>query len=116
MQEIFDTAEPAGVSANGLDQAGGKSIDPPFGLGRSRRLREQSGCDLLVGWRIGRAEQTFRMGARRLAEMGCYEVSLGDTIGIEKTIAVVGGFVLLALPLCLVLRPTLRLSERPAST
>jgi MFS transporter, FSR family, fosmidomycin resistance protein len=35
---------------------------------------------------------------------------LGDAIGIEKTIAVVGGFVLLALPLCLVLRPSLRLS------
>lgn len=35
---------------------------------------------------------------------------LGDAIGIEKTIAVVGGCVLLALPLCLVLRPSLRLS------
>ena len=35
---------------------------------------------------------------------------LGDAIGIEKTIAVVGGFVLLSLPLCLVLRPSLRLS------
>jgi MFS transporter, FSR family, fosmidomycin resistance protein len=35
---------------------------------------------------------------------------LGDTIGIEKTIAVVGAFVLLSLPLCLVLRPSLRLS------
>jgi len=40
---------------------------------------------------------------------------LGDAIGIEKTIAVVGGFVLLALPLCLVLRPSLQLS-RPAGT
>ena len=36
---------------------------------------------------------------------------LGDMIGIERTIAVVGGFVLLALPLCLVLRPSLRLSD-----
>ncbi|HKA41677.1 MAG TPA: MFS transporter [Burkholderiales bacterium] len=35
---------------------------------------------------------------------------LGDAIGIENTIAVVGAFVLLALPLCLVLRPSLRLS------
>jgi MFS family permease len=35
---------------------------------------------------------------------------LGDAIGIEKTIAVVGGFVLLALPLAFVLRPSLRLS------
>ena len=35
---------------------------------------------------------------------------LGDAIGIEKTIAVVGGFVLLSLPLCLVLRPALKLS------
>lgn len=33
---------------------------------------------------------------------------LGDAIGIEKTIAVVGAFVLLSLPLCLVLRPSLR--------
>ena len=40
---------------------------------------------------------------------------LGDAIGIEKTIAVVGGFVLLSLPLCLVLRPSLQLS-RPAGT
>ena len=36
---------------------------------------------------------------------------LGDAIGIEKTIAVIGGFVLLSLPLCLVLRPSLRLSS-----
>ena len=35
---------------------------------------------------------------------------LGDAIGIERTIAIVGGFVLLTLPLCLVLRPSLRLS------
>jgi FSR family fosmidomycin resistance protein-like MFS transporter len=35
---------------------------------------------------------------------------MGDAIGIEKTIAVIGGFVLLSLPLCLVLRPSLRLS------
>jgi MFS family permease len=35
---------------------------------------------------------------------------MGDAIGIEKTIAVVGGFVLFSLPLCLVLRPSLRLS------
>jgi MFS family permease len=35
---------------------------------------------------------------------------MGDAIGIEKTIAVVGGFVLVSLPLCLVLRPSLRLS------
>jgi MFS transporter, FSR family, fosmidomycin resistance protein len=40
---------------------------------------------------------------------------LGDAIGIESTIAVVGGCVLLSLPLCLVLRPSLRLSG-PAST
>jgi len=40
---------------------------------------------------------------------------LGDAIGIEKTIAVVGGCVLLALPLCLVLRPALRLTG-PAGT
>ena len=40
---------------------------------------------------------------------------LGDAIGIETTIAVVGGCVLLALPLCLALRPSLRLS-RSAST
>ena len=40
---------------------------------------------------------------------------VGDAIGIEKTIAVVGGFVLFALPLCLVLRPSLRLSG-PAGT
>ena len=36
---------------------------------------------------------------------------MGDAIGIEKTIAVIGGFVLLSLPLCLVLRPSLRLSS-----
>ncbi len=35
---------------------------------------------------------------------------LGDAIGIEKTIGVIGGFVLVALPLCLVLRPSLRLA------
>src|SRR5215510_12306291 len=35
---------------------------------------------------------------------------MGDAIGIEKTIAVVGAFVLVSLPLCLVLRPSLRLS------
>ena len=35
---------------------------------------------------------------------------LGDAIGIENTIAVVGGFVLLTLPLALVLRPSLRLT------
>jgi MFS family permease len=34
---------------------------------------------------------------------------LGDAIGIERTIAVEGVFVLLGLPLCLVLRPSLRL-------
>ena len=40
---------------------------------------------------------------------------LGDAIGIERTIAVVGACVLLSLPLCLVLRPSLRLSG-PAGT
>ena len=36
---------------------------------------------------------------------------LGDTIGIDNTIAAIGAFVLLSLPLCLVLRPSLRLSS-----
>jgi MFS family permease len=36
---------------------------------------------------------------------------MGDAVGIENTIAVIGGFVLLSLPLCLVLRPSLRLSS-----
>jgi len=35
---------------------------------------------------------------------------LGDAIGIEMTIAVIGAVVVLGLPLCLVLRPSLRLS------
>jgi MFS family permease len=39
---------------------------------------------------------------------------LGDAVGIEKTIAVVGGLVLLSLPLCLVMRPSLTAS-RPAN-
>jgi MFS family permease len=37
---------------------------------------------------------------------------LGDVVGIERTIAVVGGFVLLSLPLCLVLRPSLQQGAR----
>jgi hypothetical protein len=36
--------------------------------------------------------------------------AMGDAIGIEKTIAMIGAFVLLSLPLALVLRPSLRLS------
>jgi MFS family permease len=41
--------------------------------------------------------------------------AIGDAIGIEKTIAMVGVFVLLSLPLCLVLRPSLRLSGSTSS-
>ena len=36
---------------------------------------------------------------------------LGDAVGIEYTIAVIGAVVLLSLPLCLVLRPSLALSN-----
>ncbi len=68
VEEIFDAAEAAGAAANGLDQAGGESINPLFGRVRARRLREQSRRDLLVGRCIRRAEQMFRIGVWGVAK------------------------------------------------
>jgi MFS family permease len=65
--------------------------------------------DLVEPERLPRAfAMVYTMGACMgiIAPLG-YGL-LGDAIGIEKTIAVVGGLVLLSLPLCLVLRPSLR--------
>ena len=41
---------------------------------------------------------------------------LGDAIGIEKTIAIAGGVVLLTLPLALVLRSAIARGHPPAAT
>jgi hypothetical protein len=62
VQEILDTAEPAGAGADALDQAGGAGVDACLGCRRARRGAQEARRDLLIRRRVGRLQEGRRPG------------------------------------------------------
>jgi hypothetical protein len=56
MEEIFDSAEPPGIAADALDEAGRICVNSPFAIGVPAGLIQQPGRDRLVGRRVGSLE------------------------------------------------------------
>jgi hypothetical protein len=53
MEEILDAAEPAGVAADALDEAGGICVNSSFGIGPGAGLIQQPGRDRFIRRRVG---------------------------------------------------------------
>ena len=63
VQEVLDTADPAGAGADRLDIALGAGVDPRLGGRRPRRLAQQPGRERRIGGRVGRKEGRKLAGA-----------------------------------------------------